>query len=177
LYPKDLGWNVLAHPNGDLSYLATNLADSHNEIKYPTGVFPYLYYEGKVKDSSISKPTTGFVEKYDNLSSFFDTLLPKLGLNVKEIREFKSYWLKALPKANYYFVGIIPQENLDQNEPLTITPKENTMIRVRLYFQQLDKPEAIQEPAIQTPTRSGFTVVDWGAYVKNDKNHPFTCIQ
>jgi len=112
-----------------------------------------------------------------NLPSFFDEVLPKLGLNAKESKEFKEYWLKALPKSPYYFIGIMPQEQLNQNEPLTITPKEDTLIRVRLYFEAQDTLTSVQEPTIQTPQRSGFTVVDWGGMVKNDKNHPFTCLQ
>ena len=176
LYPKG-GWSVLAKPSGDLQYLNPTLNDSKGIVNYPTGIFPYLYYEGKINDQSITKPDKGFVEPYNQLSTFFDETLPKLGLNNKEATEFKSYWLKALPKSPYYFIGIIPQSSLDQNEPLTISPKQDTLIRVRLFFQQLDNPIVVTPPSIQTPARSGFTVVDWGAYVKNDKNHPFTCLQ
>ena len=177
LYPANQGWNVLALPTGDLHYLGKNLASSKGVINYPTGVFPYLYYEGKIKDETITKPTTGFVKPYDQLSNFFNEILPKLGLNTKESSEFKSYWLNALPKSPYYFIGIIPQEQLNQNEPLTITPQQDTMIRVRLYFQQLDQPISIKPPVMQTPQRSGFTVVDWGGLFKADKQHPFTCVQ
>jgi hypothetical protein len=176
LYPLN-GWNVLAKPNGDLQYLSHDLANSKGTVNYPTGIFPYLYYEGKIQDQSVNIPTTGFIKHYDQLPAFFDDILPKLGLNHKETEEFKSYWLKALPKANYYFIGIIPQDQLNTNEPLTITPKQDTMIRVRLYFEALDKPKLIEQPIIQTPSRTGFTVVDWGGMVKQDKQHPFTCLQ
>jgi hypothetical protein len=82
-----------------------------------------------------------------------------------------------LRKSDYYFIGIIPQEQLNENEPLIITPTENTMIRVRLYFEALERPKLVEQPILQTPTRSGFTVVDWGGMVKQDTNHPFTCLQ
>lgn len=177
LYLKDTGWNVLAKPSGELTYLSHMLADSKGEVNYPTNQFPYLYYEGKIQDASAIKPDTGFIKSMDELSSFFDEILPKLGLNPKETGEFKDYWLKALSNSPYYFIGIVPQETLNTNEPLTITPKEDTMIRVRLFFQGLDAPTPIQEPIIHTPTRTGFTVVDWGGMVKQDKNHPFTCVQ
>jgi hypothetical protein len=177
LYPKDTGWSVLAKPNGDLAYLNHHLADSHGEITYPTGVFPYLYYEGKVQDNAIEKPTTGFVKPYNQLPTFFDDVLPELGLNATEATEFKKYWLKALPKSPYYFIGIIPQDKLNQQEPLTITPKQDSMIRVRLYFEALAEFKQVDQPTIQTPQRNGFTVVDWGGMVKRDKAHPFTCLQ
>lgn len=176
LYPKE-GWTVLAKPNGDLRYLSTNLSDSKGLVNYPTGIFPYLYYEGKVRDSAVQKPEKGFVVAYEHLASFYDELLPQLGLNAKETTEFKNYWLKALPKAPYYFIGLVPQEQLNALEPLTITPKEQTLIRVRLYFEALDQFTSVEEPIIETPLRNGFTVVDWGGMVKRDKDHPFTCVQ
>lgn len=176
LYPKT-GWSVLAKPSGDLQYLGNNFADSKGVVNYGTGMFPYLYYEGKVADASVTKPDQGYVIAYDKLPSFYDELLPKLGLNAKETKEFKEYWVKALPQSSYYFIGLIPQAELDINEPLTITPKEDTMIRVRLYFEALDAFKTVQEPQLSTPARSGFTVVDWGGMVKADKDHPFTCLQ
>jgi len=176
LYPKG-GWSVLASPDGSLRYINTTFSDSKGVVNYPTGMFPYLYYEGKVADAAVTKPEKGYVIAYDTLSSFYDELLPRLGLNQKEAKEFKDYWLKALPKASYYFIGIIPQEQLNENEPLTISPQEDTLIRVRLYFEALDTFKDVQPPTMQTPQRNGFTVVDWGGMVKADKEHPFTCLQ
>ncbi len=176
LYPTN-GWTVFAKPNGQLRYLGNNFSDSRGKINYTNGIFPYLYYEGKMADSAVTKPEEGFVSSYEDLDSFFDSMLPQLGLNSNESKEFKDYWLKALPKASYYFIGVIPQEQLNANEPLTIKPKEDTMIRVRLYFEALDQMQSVKEPELQRPIRNGFTVVDWGGMVKIDKAHPFTCLQ
>lgn len=176
LYPAQ-GWSVIAKPNGELRYLSTHFADSRGMVNYPTGIFPYLYYEGKVADAAVIKPEKGYVIAYDQLETFYTNTLPKLGLNAKEAKEFKDYWLKALPKASYYFIGIIPQATLAGVEPLKITPKEDTMIRVRLYFEALDRFATVQPPYITTPQRNGFTVVDWGGMVKADRKHPFTCLQ
>lgn len=176
VYPKQ-GWNVLAKPDGELTYLGENKADSKGKVNYDTGIFPYLYYEGKIKDTSFDKPEEGYVVAYDDLASLYNELLPKLGLNQNESGEFKAYWLKALPYSPYYFIGIIPQEDLNKIEPLDITPQEDTMIRVRLYFEALDETKTVVEPFISTPIRNGFTVVDWGGMVKRDKDHPFTCLQ
>jgi hypothetical protein len=118
VYPKG-GWDVLAKPSGQLQYLRNNFSDSTGKINYPTGIFPYLYYEGKVADSAVRKPEEGYVTSYDQLASFFDELLFKLGLNEKEAGEFREYWLKALPPSPYYFVGILPQEQLNQRRTLT----------------------------------------------------------
>lgn len=175
VYPEG-GWNIFAKPNGDIIYRG-NLKDSKGKVNYGDGVFPYLYYEARIHDSAIEKPTKGFVKKYEELSGFYNELLPKLGLNAKETKEFKEYWLKALPKSPYYFIGIVSQKNLDEIEPLTITPKQDTTIRVSLYFEALDKRHSVKAPEIQTPERKGFTVVEWGGMFKRDQDHSFTCLQ
>jgi len=176
IYPKG-GWNVIAKPDGSLHYLNSELADSKGTINYADGIFPYLYYEGRIADNAIEKPTKGFVKKYDELESFYDILLPKLGLNEKETKEFKEYWVKALPQSPYYFIGIVSQDNLNEIEPLTITPKQDTTIRVSLYFEALPDFKVVTAPTFSTPGRNGFTVIEWGGMVKRDKDHPFTCVE
>lgn len=177
IYPPETGWNVLAYPSGKLEYLGNIKSDSNGKANYPSGIFPYLYYEARIADSAIEKPTTGYITSSANLSSFLLSLLPKLGLNENETNEFKTYWEKALPKSPYYFIGVISPENLNTIEPLTITPKQDTTIRVTLYFEARDTFSVIPAPDITTPKRQGFTVVEWGGMIKQDKNHPFTCVQ
>lgn len=161
-YPL-LGWTTLANPDGRL------LVDGKK--------YEYLYYESKVPDSEIRKPEKGYVVPNSDLSNLYSVLLPKLGLDWDQTNDFKQYWEKTLPDAPYYFVGVMNQEDIDAIEPLIITPKPVTVIRVRLYFEALDKPIDAKEPSLQTPKREGFTVVEWGGMVKTDKDHPFTCSQ
>ncbi len=161
VYPAD-GWNVLANPNGNITTAGQN--------------YDYLYYESKIEDSAIDKPTKGYVVKSAGLPDLFSGLLPKLGLNSKETADFKNYWEKLLT-APYYFVGVMENSSIDKIEPLTITPSPNSIIRARLYFQALDQPITVDSPTINTPTRFGFTLVEWGGLVKTDPAHPFTCSQ
>lgn len=175
-YPSN-GWDVRAKPNGDLQYLEKDWADSKGKINYLQGVFPYMYYEARIADSAIEKPDKGFVKQYSELELFYDGLLPKLGLNKKESQEFKQYWLKSLPKSPYYFIGIVSQDNLNEIEPLTITPQQDTTIRISLYFEALSDFKVVTPPGINTPERNGFTVVEWGGMLKRDKDHPFTCVE
>lgn len=167
LYTKPLypfgGWNVLAYPDGRIIYNGQN--------------YDYLYYESRIPDSLIDKPKEGFVVSYQELPQLYSSMLPKLGLSQNQTTEFKNYWEKVLPKSPYYFVGVMDQNNINSFEPLEINPKPATMIRVRLYFEALDKKINAQQPVIQTPERNGFTLVEWGGMVKIDKNHPFTCSQ
>lgn len=161
-YPKD-GWTVTANPNGNL------------EVNKQT--YPYLYYEAAIPDSEFKKPTKGYVVKKSEISSLFNEILPKLGLSVSESKEFKDYWQKSLPLSPYYFVAIMDKEAIENIEPLVVSPKPKTVIRVRLYFELLDKPINVEKPLIITPKRDGFTLVEWGGMVKTDKDHPFTCSQ
>ena len=46
--------------------------------------------------------------------------------------------------------------------PLEITPMPDTVIRVLMTFKGLEKPIDVKEQMINTPTRNGFTVVEWG---------------
>lgn len=163
-YPLADGWNVTAHPDG--------------QIISNTKTYPYLYYESKIQDEWIDKPLNGYVVSKQNLTSTLADLLPKLGLNPKESQDFIQYWTKSLTNAPYYYIGILSENAIDKIEPLQITPKPDTTIRVRLYFKALTEPIITQTPNLPIiPSRQGFTVVEWGGLVKNDPNHPFTCSQ
>jgi hypothetical protein len=165
-YDSIKGWTVWANPTGRLHTLSEQLI--------PNG---YLYYESKIKDSEIKKPTQGWVVKFEELGSLYDDLLPKLGLNGKEAKDFSQYWLKALPDSPYYFVGLINKDQRDYLETLSVTPSPETSIRFSFYFEPLDKPISVKEPEIITPKREGFTLVDWGGMVKLHPGTPFTCSQ
>jgi hypothetical protein len=180
IYDKDNGWTVEADPNGVLTT---------NYNLQPT-TYPYLYYESKIKDEFINKPEEGWVIQssevdkgwFTPLENKFNNILPKLGLNNKETRDFIEYWKKALPYSPYYFIGIVDKQNIDLIEPLEITPEPKAINRVRIYFERLDKPKVVEEPVlVDLPISESadqlFKVVEWGGLVKTDKDHPFTCSQ
>lgn len=161
-YPKD-GWKITAYPDGKI--------ESENKF------YDYLYYEAQIPNELIDEKTKeGYVISYNELELTLNTLLPKLGLNKKESDEFLDYWLKALPKSNYYFIGVVPQKLFDNISPLNISPSPDTIIRVILYFKPLDQEINVSLPNITNIQRKGFTVVEWGGFFKTDSTHPFTCL-
>lgn len=169
-YPND-GWKVTAYPDGKI------IADNKT--------YDYLYYEARIPNGLIEeKVKQGSVIKYQETENTLKSILPNLGLNEKETREFLDYWLKALPKSNYYFVGVVPQSLLDEVSPLNINPKPDRVIRVALYFKPLDSstnlPNLPNLPNWSNLSnlieRNGFTVVEWGGFFKTDNAHPFTCL-
>lgn len=150
-YPLSSGWrNLLAFPSGKIIY---------REKEYPS-----LYYEGWIVNVKV--PTQGWVVRREDLFSFFEKILPRLGLREKEIFEFQDYWLGRLKK-DLYFITFLSQEEINRIEPMEIVPQPETTIRVRLFFKALEKPIVTFPPPLpEIPKREGFTVVDWGGFVK-----------
>ena len=47
--------------------------------------------------------------------------------------------------------------------PLQITPTPDTVIRVLMITRPLEQPMSLTEQTLpKTPSRTGFTVVEWG---------------
>lgn len=154
------------------------VADTNSTIMENNQTYHYLYYEAAIPDSALpSSDNTGYVIAYDNLKTFFSNEMPKLGLRENESQAFSDYWRKALPRANYYKISLVPQTTLDSIAPLSINPSPDSVIRVSLNFQPLDQSVPIQNPQLPAVSRHGFSVVEWGGLFKKDKNHQFTCLQ
>lgn len=161
-YPSS-GWGVIANSNG--------------EIFYQNKPYDYLYYETKVADEKLTNPSEGFVVEKGKLANLFSKILPKLGLNSRETEQFSDYWVRVLPSSPYYFVGIVPQENLSEFTSLDILPRPQTKIRVTLYFEPLEQKIDVAEPVIIMSYRTGFTVVEWGGIFKKNSDTNFSCFQ
>ena len=143
------GWDVIANPNGEIT---------QNGRQYH-----YLFYEAVTAHINGNE---GWVVKADKISSWFDEMLPKMGLNEKEKKDFTDYWNQNLPKANYYRIRLLTPTELDNIVKLNIQPKPDTVIRVILVIEKLDEPVGIAEQKIITPERKGFTAVEWGVILQ-----------
>ncbi len=146
------GWMVRAEPDGTL----TNLADG---LKYP-----YLFWEGR--GGVYSAPTRGFLVARNDVHGFLKDKLAALGLNGKETADFVEFWEPRMQSAPWYHVSFYGNREMNRLAPLTVTPRPDTVIRVLMDFQPLQKPEPIQGYAITTPARQGFTVVEWGGVIR-----------
>ena len=137
------GWEVVAEPNGLIN-----------------GEYDYLFYEAQL--DQIQLPKEGWVVESKELENWFDSNLGKLGLNEKEISQFKEYWLVELPFAKYYEIKLLEDNFLKENMNLVIDPKPTTIIRRNFYFKPLESQIILGKPNIITPERKGFTVIEWG---------------
>jgi hypothetical protein len=149
-YPKYVNeWNVLAKPNGDL-------------IDLDTGRNLYsLYYESEsVEKFNVSKE--GFVVKGEDSAKFLEEKLAVLGLTEREAEEFIIYWLPKLESNKYNYIRFATDEEINNNMPLEISPKPDTIIRVLMTFKGLENLIEVEEQKLNTPERKDFTVVEWG---------------
>jgi hypothetical protein len=145
--PYNDGWRVFVTKEGII------------ENKYD-----YLFYEADLR--KLTLPKEGWIVKYSELESWFDTNLRELGLNDKETSQFKEYWLEELPKSNYYEIKLLDNNFLKNNMNLIINPEPETMIRLNFNFKPLNEVTRIKEPTTTTPKRTGFTVVEWGGILE-----------
>ena len=148
-YPKyENGWNVIANPNGRL------IDKNTNRELYS------LYWEGK---NSVEFSTDdGFVVKGVDTSKFLEEKLAILGLNETEAEEFIIYWLPILEENEYNYIRFASLEEINKNMPLYISKTPDSLIRVLMIFKKLDNYIEVKEEELTTPTREGFTVVEWG---------------
>ncbi|MFH0927975.1 MAG: hypothetical protein V1821_00710 [bacterium] len=140
------GWNVSAEPDGTLT-------DKSG------ATYGSLYWDGV--GVGYETPKTGFIVKDGEVEKFFDVTLPRYGLNQKEAREFKDFWLPVVTGAPYYRVSFLTEE-WSKAVPLNVSPRPQTQIRILMDWKKLGAPVSIPEPNIVTPKREGFTLVEWG---------------
>ena len=155
-YPKyKNGWNMKVMPNGDL-------IDENNNTYYG------LYWEGNNYIDNHFED--GFVVEKKDLISFLEEKLTILGLNERERNEFIIYWLPELEKNNYNLIRFESLETINEQMPLYINPKPDTIIRIFMKFKPIEEKKNIKEQVLETPNRIGFTVVEWGGTNIKEKN-------
>lgn len=149
-YPKYTnGWNIIAQPDGTLKDINTG-RDLYS-----------LYYECN-PITEFKMPNKGFVIKGEDSAEFLEKKLNLLCLNYKEAEEFIIYWLPILENNKYNHIYFVVNEEVNKQMPIEILPKPDTTIRVWMYFKELENPIDIQEQNLESQTRTGFTVVEWG---------------
>ena len=148
------GWDVSAQPSGEL----TGVIDRKT--------YSYLFWEGLSSVSPMRQE--GFVIPQAEVAPFFERMLPRLGLNERESKDFREAWLPRFQDAPYYFITFLPRETIDRLAPLVVTPKPDAVIRVLMDFRPLRAREPAKAPAFpKPPERRGFTVVEWGGILRN----------
>jgi hypothetical protein len=175
LYPEEkMDVNVYVNPNGGFTHTIPEYNTGWNVTAFPGGkiinkadntVYPYLYWAGwSINAPSIEK---GWVVEKEKIEPFLEEKLALLGLNKKEIADFNEYWVARLNEdgAPYYKIMFLDQEEFNKLAPLRIESQKlpDQVIRVVMYAQPSRGNETLPRQILpKTPTRDGFTVVEWG---------------
>jgi hypothetical protein len=146
------GWkNVIAHPNGMLSY--------------QNDVYPNLFWEG-IGNGFYPTVKSGTIVKTSEAAATIKKQLHQQGLNNTEVTDFLAYWVPKLPNTPYTRLTWFNTEQMNRLAPLTITPSPTTLIRVFLDFQGLQKPYSLPAQVLTAPERNGFTAIEWGGLLR-----------
>lgn len=150
VYPEyNNGWTVIAYPDG-------TLVDEKTGREYYS-----LYYESE-NTKEYDGLKDGFVVKNEDIVKFLEEKLSILGLNDKEAEEFIIYWLPKLQQNEYVYFRFQTMKEIEENMPLLISPKPDTIIRIMMEWKGLDEYIKVQEQQLTQVDREGFAVVEWG---------------
>jgi len=153
--PYNNGWKVLAKPSGLLTDLNTGLQ------------YPNLYWEG-ASIHQLPKKEEGFLVKKEDINKFLTNTLLAYGLNSQEKQDFIDYWLPKLQEKPFYKISFYTTMELNEAIPLNINPHPDTIFRLLMAYQGLDKPVSLTPQQSPKPfMRNGFTVVEWGGIFSN----------
>ena len=140
------GWTVTAAPDG-------TLRDADGREYY------CLFWEG-ASDTAYDF-SRGFCVAGSDTAAFLEDALRQLGLTDKEANEFLIYWLPRM-EGNAYNRIAFQTDDYTDSARLHVTPAPDTVLRIFMAWQPLDKAVDIAPQELTAPERTGFTVVEWG---------------
>ena len=145
-------WTVTASPDGTLT-------DASGRT------YPSLFWDGPVGQES---PEEGFVVAREDAVSFLEEKLALLGLTDKEVADFITFWAPRIRANEYTFVSFDASSytararySFTDEAGNQVVP--DTFIRVFMTMRKADASTVVTpQNFAPTPTRSCFTVVEWG---------------
>ena len=149
-------WTISAAPDGTLT-------DASGRS------YPYVFWEGPVRQDT---PEQGFIVAREDAVPFLEEKLGQLGLSDKEAADFITYWAPRIRANEYTFVSFDASSYAQQVTYSFADEAGNqvvpdTFIRVFMTIRAADATEEVTPQVFgPTPTRSGFTAVEWGGAVQ-----------
>lgn len=138
-------WNVTATKDGRITFEGRE--------------YDYLFWEGVPRFEYDFY--TGYCVKGSETAAFLDSKLTELGLNEAEKSEFLKFWLPDMEKNPYNMISF-QDRAYKGGAKLSVSPEPETLIRVFMAWYPSDHYIKINPQILDTPSRSGFTVVEWG---------------
>jgi len=145
-------WMVTASPDGTLT-------DQGGRT------YPSLFWDGEM---TLEAPEQGFIVAREDAVPFLEEKLALLGLTDKEAADFITFWAPQIRANEYTFVSFDASSytaharySFTDEAGAPVVP--DTFIRVFMTIRPADADETVTpQNFAPTPTRSGFTVVEWG---------------
>jgi len=168
LYPETkMQVSVKMDFNGELTYTDPIYSDGWDVTAYPDGTlvtednkeYKYLFWEGY--NHFELNMTRGFCIKGEDTGAFLKEKLLYMGLDQGQTQEFIDFWLPQMKDNPYNLICFQGKEYTD-NVVLDINPVPDSELRVFMAYKALDKPVEVESQTLNTFTRVGFTVVEWG---------------
>ena len=149
-------WSVTASPDGTLT-------DEGGRT------YPSLFWDGKM---TLEAPQQGFIVARADAVPFLEEKLALLGLTDKEAADFITFWAPQIRANEYTFVSFdassyASQATYSYTDEAGVPVEPDTFIRVFMTIRAADANEVVTPQVFgPTPTRSGFTAVEWGGTVQ-----------
>ena len=149
-------WTVTASPDGTLT-------DQGGRT------YPSLFWDGEM---TLEAPQQGFIVARADAVPFLEEKLALLGLTDKEAADFITFWAPQIRANEYTFVSFDASSYASQatysfTDEAGVPVEPDTFIRVFMTIRAADANEVVTPQVfVPTPTRSGFTAVEWGGTVQ-----------
>ena len=75
------------------------------------------------------------------------------------------YWLPILEKNSQSLVYFEQTVERDSYNKLLISPQPDSVLRLAIHVKKVNNKVNIKEQKLNTFTRKGFTVVEWGGVI------------
>ena len=150
-YTEGIGWNFTADPDGTI----------HMNGKE----FNYLFWDGEtVINMNWVEEQKGFIVEKDSLSDFFEAKLTTMGLTPRERQDFITYWCPRMQENEKSYVHFMFNDEYENVAALNVTPKPDHVFRIFMLWSDAAEIDAtaVSDQEIQSFTREGFSVVEWG---------------
>ena len=145
-YSKKLNWRKFV---ADVDWTLHDVRDGKE--------YSYIFWEAGM---NLPKIKEWFVVAREDTIEFLQEKLAYLGLTPREYNEFIVYRWQRLKQNKYnliYFAG----EDYTSKAKLTIVPKPDSIQRVFMVFEWLDKITKIPEQKLKKFERTWFSVIEW----------------
>ena len=127
--------------------------------------YPSLFWDGEM---TLEASRQGFIVAREDAVVFLEEKLGQLGLSDKEAADFITYWAPRIRANEYTFVSFdassyTAHARYSFTDEAGAPVKPDTFIRVFMTIRAADASTVVTpQNFAPTPTRSGFTVVEWG---------------